>query len=140
VGYSDHTPDVETGALAVAAGAVVLEKHLTLDRAAKGPDHAASLDPPGFAEYVRRVRAAATAVGPRRKRVLPIEHDVRTTSRQSLCATRDLPAGHALGREDLTIKRPGTGLPPAQLDAVLGAELARPIEADRLLRDEHLQA
>src|SRR5690606_29955970 len=58
LGYSDHTPGVDTGALAVCAGATILEKHLTYDRAARGPDHAASLDPTQFAEYVRLARRA----------------------------------------------------------------------------------
>lgn len=138
VGYSDHTTDPLTGALAVAAGAVVIEKHLTYDTAASGPDHAASLDPPAFADYVRLVRQAAAMLGPRVKQMLPIEADVRTVSRQSLCAARDLPAGHRLGPSDVTIKRPGTGIPAAELDTTMGRLLARPIRANDLLRVDDL--
>ena len=133
-GYSDHTINLYTGGLAVAAGAAVIERHLTYDRSAPGPDHASSLDPQAFAQYVCFVRQAQAMRGSGRKEVLPCERDVRTVSRQSLCATRDLPAGHVLCREDLTIKRPGTGLPAAMLTAVLGRKLLRAIPADHLLQ------
>ncbi|HEX7009636.1 MAG TPA: N-acetylneuraminate synthase family protein [Phycisphaeraceae bacterium] len=139
VGYSDHTPELISGALAVAAGAVVLEKHFTYDRAAAGPDHAASLDPAGFARYVQMVRQATAMMGPRAKAVLPVEMDVRRVSRQSLCATRDLPAGHVIQREDLTVKRPGTGLPPTQLPRLIGKRLTQPVRANELLQPQHVE-
>ena len=77
VGYSDHTTHLDTGALAVAAGAVVLEKHLTYATSAEGPDHSASLTPDQFAEYVHRVRDAQVRLGHCAKRVLEVERDVR---------------------------------------------------------------
>jgi N,N'-diacetyllegionaminate synthase len=138
VGYSDHTTHILTGALAVAAGAVVIEKHLTRDRTAAGPDHAASLDPVRFREYVHHIRDAEAMLGCRAKRVLDVELDVRRVSRQSLCATRDLPAGHVLTHADLTVKRPGTGVPAADFDATLGRTLARPVQANRLLQPDDL--
>lgn len=137
VGYSDHTSDPSMGALAVAAGAVVIEKHLTHDPTASGPDHAASLGPAAFAEYVGRIRDALAAIGPRAKRVLPIESDVRRVSRQSLCATRDLPAGHRLTAADLTFKRPGSGIAASQLDATIGRTLKRDVVSNDLLTPEH---
>lgn len=137
-GYSDHTASAITGALAVAAGAVVIEKHFTYDRAAAGPDHAASLDPVRFREYVHLAREAEAMHGPLRKAVLPCERDVREVSRQSLCAVRDLPAGHRLAAGDLTVKRPGTGVPPAELERVIGRRLAQPLPADDLLTACHL--
>ena len=138
VGYSDHTAAEDTGALAVAAGAVVLEKHLTHDRGAAGPDHAASLDPAGFKRYVAAVRRAETMLGPTVKRRRDVERDVAAVSRQSVCTARALPAGHVLTRDDLTVKRPGTGVPAARLDAVVGVSLARPVEADRVLQEDDL--
>jgi N,N'-diacetyllegionaminate synthase len=164
VGYSDHTDSLKTGALAVIAGAAILEKHFTYDRMAVGPDHSASLMADEFDKYrkyallakryqedpaarqyldtfldleqeqrayamVRRVREEVNSIE-KLKRVLPIEQDVRTVSRQSLTTTRALPAGHVLTREDITIKRPGTGLPPFELEHVLGKRLARGVEAD----------
>lgn len=138
LGYSDHTTATDTGALAIAAGACLLEKHVTYDQTAPGPDHAASLEAEAFAEYVRGARRAAGMLGPARKVVLEIERDVREVSRQSLTAAQALPAGHVLHREDLTIKRPGTGLPPARLERVLGRRLRRAVERDHPLSEEDL--
>jgi sialic acid synthase SpsE len=138
LGYSDHTTSLDTGALAVAGGACILEKHLTWNRGADGPDHAASLEPDGLAEYVRLAHRAWRMRGPVAKGVADIERDVRTASRQSLTAMRALPADHVLTRADLTIKRPGTGLSPALLRAVEGRRLAKAIEADMPLTEDHL--
>ncbi|MHC5022767.1 MAG: N-acetylneuraminate synthase family protein [Planctomycetota bacterium] len=139
-GYSDHTTAVDTGALAVAAGASVLEKHITYDRTAPGPDHAASLDPHYFETYVRAAHRAWRMRGPAKKQLLEIERDVRQVSRQSLTVTRDLRAGHVLTRADLTIKRPGTGLEPFRLDATIGRRLAQAVEADHVLTEADLAA
>lgn len=154
IGYSDHTSIVATGAIAARLGAAVLEKHLTYRRRAAGPDHAASLEPDDLARYAALAREArqwsrdrfehevgisAQELGPRTKAVLPVEHDVRTVSRQSLTTTRNLAANHRLSRADLTIKRPGTGIPPFELDATLGRTLARPAEADMPLTPADLQ-
>ncbi|MCW5774919.1 MAG: N-acetylneuraminate synthase family protein [Phycisphaeraceae bacterium] len=138
VGYSDHTTGEDTGALAASLGACLLEKHLTYDRAARGPDHAASLDPGGFARYAEAARSHGTAafapddprINTAEKRVLACEADVRRVSRQSITARRALPAGHTLTPDDLTIKRPGTGLEPWRLDQVIGRRLARCVDAD----------
>jgi N,N'-diacetyllegionaminate synthase len=138
LGYSDHTTAVDTGALAVASGACLLEKHLTHDRTATGPDHAASLDEEGLKEYVRLAHRAWTMCGPIEKKVCDVERDVREVSRQSLTTTRDLPAGHMLVRQDLAIKRPGTGLSPARLEEIIGRPLGKAIEADMPLTGDHL--
>jgi len=139
VGYSDHTPDVETGALAVAVGACVLEKHMTHDRTAVGPDHAASLEPGQFAEYVRLCHEAWERLGPRRIVVQDGEQDVRAVSRQSITTTRLLEPGHVLTRDDLTIKRPGTGLAPGLLDRVVGRVVCRSVEGDMPLVEEDVE-
>lgn len=133
VGYSDHTQVVDTGAMAVAAGAVVIEKHLTYDRHAQGPDHAASADPRQFIDYVRLIRRAETLLGPIAKRVSAVEKDVRKVSRQSVCAVRDLLAGHRLTALDLTVKRPGTGIPAGELNTLIGQTLTHAVKADNLL-------
>lgn len=136
VGYSDHTSDTRTGAWAVGMGACMLEKHVTYDRFASGPDHAASLSPKEFRTYhdliasSRGLDDVPTAVIGEYKRVLPCEEDVRRLSRQSLTTTRSLRAGHRLTRDDLTIKRPGTGVEPFRLEEVIGRRLLVPIEAD----------
>jgi sialic acid synthase SpsE len=145
VGYSDHTREVETGALAVAIGAHVLEKHLTYDRGAAGPDHSASLDPADLKQYVHLVRhmprelrhTPAPHPDPV-KRVLEIERDVRRVSRQSLVLARDGRAGERLAPGDLTVKRPGTGIPPFMLRQTIGRTLARDVRADHPLVEADL--
>ncbi|MDY7108762.1 MAG: N-acetylneuraminate synthase family protein [Planctomycetota bacterium] len=138
LGYSDHTTALDTGALAVASGACLLEKHFTHDRSAPGPDHTASLDEQGLKEYVRLAHRAWTMRGPIEKRVSDAERDVREASRQSLTATRDLPAGHTLTREDLAIKRPGTGISPARLGEIVGRTLACAVKANMPLNDQQI--
>jgi len=132
-GFSDHSTEAMTGALAVAAGAVIVEKHLTYDRNAAGPDHASSFDPDRFAEYVRLIRLAEKMRGNGEKRVLEIERDVRTVSRQSLVATHDLPTGHIIGEGDLRVQRPGTGIPASALPSVIGLRVGQPIKAGQML-------
>jgi sialic acid synthase SpsE len=138
VGYSDHTTAVYTGALAVAAGACCLEKHMTHDARAEGPDHAISLEPDLFADYVNQARRAHRMLGPREKRLLELERDVREASRQSLVTRRPLRVGTVVSLEDLVIKRPGTGMEPWELHKVVGRRLARALEADRPLHEDDL--
>jgi sialic acid synthase SpsE len=134
VGYSDHTTSLLSGALAVAAGACVLERHLTYDCTAAGPDHAASSDPHQFTQYVDLVRQAQVLRGKPGKTVLPIEQDVRTVSRQSLVATRSLEAGAVLCPDDLIVQRPGTGIPAALIGRAVGRRVAHPIRSGSLLQ------
>lgn len=137
-GFSDHTTDELSGALAVAAGATVIEKHLTYDRAADGPDHAASSDPAQFARYVKLIRQADRLRGQPGKRVLLVEEDVRRVSRQSLVVSRALRPGDILREDDLTVKRPGTGIPAAQILRAVGRKILQPLDAGTLLRWEML--
>ncbi len=142
-GYSDHTRETDTGALAAMAGAVILEKHLTYSRDAAGPDHAASLEPAGFTEYAERARAAleggAAKDGTATKTVLDIEADVRRLSRQSLVTTRAIAAGEILSLHDITCKRPGSGLEPWLLEASIGRIAERDLEADMPIREGDLR-
>ncbi|MCA9305386.1 MAG: N-acetylneuraminate synthase family protein [Phycisphaerales bacterium] len=136
VGYSDHTRGVGTGRNAVSMGARILEKHLTYDRGAKGPDHAASLDPEMFGEYVTLARSAAghspdpVLIGADRKRVLECERDVRTVSRQSIVWARSMAPGEVVTRGSVTFKRPGTGIEPFRLHEVIGRRVARAVDSD----------
>jgi sialic acid synthase SpsE len=140
IGYSDHTSDLLAGPLAVAAGAQIIEKHLTYDRTAEGPDHAASFDPEQFRQYVSLIRQADQLRGTPGRRVLPIEQDVRKVSRQSLVLRRALNPGELLREEDLTIQRPGTGIPAADLSKVIGRKLTQPLPAGTLLTWDMLHA
>jgi N-acetylneuraminate synthase/N,N'-diacetyllegionaminate synthase len=133
IGYSDHTAETFTAAIAVGIGACLLEKHLTLDRTAKGPDHAASLEPAQFAEYAAIARIGYAMRGPFMKQVLDIERPVREQTRQSLVARIDLPAGTLLTRDHLTVKRPGTGIPAADFDRVIGRTTAAHVSANSVL-------
>ncbi len=165
IGYSDHCAEATSGAIAVAFGAEILEKHFTYSKRAPGPDHRASLEPAEMAAYVRGVREMHEKLGRARrpsreeverdvrrvaggdrgggalaweKRVLSIEEDVRRASRQSLTATRRLDTGHVLAPADLTVKRPGTGIPACELERVIGRRLARGVDADMPLGEADL--
>lgn len=133
VGYSDHTPGVMTSTMAVALGACVLERHLTLDKAMPGPDHAASSDPQEFRLYVKAVRDAEAAMGDGVKRPSRAEARNIERMRRSLVAARDIGAGKMIHREDLTFKRPASGIAPCDLDRVIGCRAAIDIAEDSTL-------
>jgi N-acetylneuraminate synthase/N,N'-diacetyllegionaminate synthase len=131
VGYSDHTTETTTGGLAVAAGAAILEKHLTWNSSAAGPDHGSSLDPAAFATYVEFARRAHEALGPRlTKDPQGCEGNVRMVARQSLRAATVLGAGHVLRAEDIVIKRPADGAEPWELGTIIGRALRRDLCSD----------
>lgn len=132
VGFSDHTLGVEAAVGAVALGACIVEKHLTLDPRAPGPDHAASADPETFAATVRGIRRMECMLGDGRKRVQACEGVIG----RSIVAARDLPAGHHLGPADIRFKRPGTGLRPYEADRVVGGWLRRAVVRDEILRPQ----
>ena len=136
IGYSDHTVETFTAALAVAAGACLLEKHLTLDRTAPGPDHAASLELGPMAEYCALARIGFAMRGPFVKQVQEIERGVRAQTRQSVTTRRALKTGETLTREMLTVKRPGTGIPAAELESLIGRPLVREVGENCVLRRE----
>jgi N,N'-diacetyllegionaminate synthase len=132
-GFSDHTADTRTGAWAVAAGACLLEKHLTLDRSADGPDHGLSLDPSGLSEYILAARDAERALGSGDLGMTAIEADVRAVARKSIVAACDLAAGTRLRPEMLAVKRPGGGIEPDQLDKLAGQRVAVDVSRDTVL-------
>jgi N,N'-diacetyllegionaminate synthase len=134
IGYSDHTTETVAGALSAAAGATIVEKHLTYDTRAKGPDHAASADPTQFGRYVRLIREADVLRGKPGKRVLDCEQDVRNVSRQSLVLRHDLQAGDVVKEEDLTVQRPGTGLSAALVTSAVGRRAVRHLTAGAMLQ------
>ncbi|MDG2020331.1 MAG: N-acetylneuraminate synthase family protein [Phycisphaerales bacterium] len=138
VGYSDHTTLETTGGLAVAAGARLLEKHLTWNRSAEGPDHAVSLDPEGLTRFVDFSRRAREALGSGVKKASTIESDVRSVARQSVRAARGLRPGVVLAASDLAVKRPADGLEPWRLDEIVGRTLRTTLEPDAPIREEDL--
>jgi N,N'-diacetyllegionaminate synthase len=134
VGFSDHTETMLAGVLAVGMGACVLERHLTLDRAADGPDHRASSNPGEFAQYVQAIRDAESALGDGFKRPAPEELRNLAKMRRSIVAARGIDVGRTLTDEDLSCKRPGTGIPPRDWDRVVGRQVRQPISKDTILR------
>jgi N,N'-diacetyllegionaminate synthase len=120
VGYSDHTLGIEVPIAAVALGAVVIEKHITLDRGLPGPDHRASLEPTELTAMVRAIRNIERALGSPAKEPSPSELPNRTIARKSIHLKHALTAGCSITAEDLIMLRPGDGISPMQLDKVIG--------------------
>jgi len=133
VGLSDHTTGIEVAIAAVARGAALVEKHFTLDKALPGPDHRASLDPAELRGLVRAVRRVEAALGDGAKQPMPSETDTRRVARKSLVAARPIRPGERLTRDSIAIKRPGTGISPADLDRVLGRAVTRALAADEVI-------
>ncbi|KZR85002.1 N-acetylneuraminate synthase [Synechococcus sp. MIT S9504] len=133
VGYSDHTDGISVPIAAVAMGATVIEKHLTLDRKLPGPDHKASLEPDQFAAMVRGIRTIERALGDGIKRPTPSEQNNLPVVRKSLVAARPICAGELFSEVNLTAKRPGTGISPMNWDAWIGRKALRDFAADALI-------
>ena len=133
VGYSDHTEGIAVPIAAVAMGATVIEKHLTLDRNLPGPDHKASLEPDDFAAMVSGIRTIVQALGDGIKRPTPSEQANLTVVRKSIVAARPIRAGELFSEDNLTAKRPGTGISPMQWDAWIGRPASRDFAADELI-------
>ncbi len=133
VGYSDHTAGIEVAIAAVALGATVIEKHFTLDRSLPGPDHAASLEPDELATMVTAIRNIEIALGDGRKRPTPSEIGNRAIARKSLVALKPIRAGELFTVENLTAKRPGSGLSPMLWDSVIGGIARRDYVIDEAI-------
>jgi N,N'-diacetyllegionaminate synthase len=133
VGYSDHTEGIAVSVAAVALGAVLIEKHFTLDRNLPGPDHKASLEPRELGELVASIRVVEEALGSPRKAPSPSERKNIAIARKSLVAARPIGAGEPFTRENLTVKRPGNGISPMRYDEYLGRPAARDYEEDELI-------
>lgn len=133
VGYSDHTPGIESAVAAAALGATVIEKHFTLDRNMKGPDHKASLEPNELTEMVRAVRHIEQALGDGEKKPSASEKKNMAVARKSLVAKCLIKGGEMFTEENLTAKRPGTGLSPMLWNQVIGQKAKRDFAADEMI-------
>lgn len=133
VGYSDHTLGIEVPIAAVALGASVIEKHLTLDRNLKGPDHKASLEPNEFTAMVKAIRNIEQAMGDGIKRPSSSEAKNMYISRKSLVAAKRIRAGELFSTDNITVKRPGVGINPMRWDEVMGLIATRDYYADELI-------
>lgn len=139
VGFSDHTPGIEVAIAAVALGATIIEKHLTLDRNMQGPDHKASLIPGEFRSMVCAVRNVENAMGDGIKRPARHEIDTRKAARRSIVALHDIAAGSIMEGKDIGLKRPGTGIAPEFMDVIIGMELKRDVKDGSIITWEDLK-
>ena len=130
IGLSDHQNGIVMAVVAFMLGVRVLEKHFTLDHTLKGTDHAFSLQPDGMRRLVRDLRRVPIALGSDEKAPMEVERKPLVKMGKKLVAARSLAVGERLTRDDVAIRSPGDGLPPYELDKVLGKELTRGLEAD----------
>jgi N,N'-diacetyllegionaminate synthase len=137
-GWSDHTPGIELAIAAVALGADLLEKHITLDRSFSGPDHAASLEPSELAAMVAAMRAAEAARGSGEKVPVAAEVEVASVARRSLHWAADREAGAVVSITDVVALRPGTGIQPREMRSIVGRRLARPVTIGHAVQRDDL--
>lgn len=133
VGYSDHTLGIEVPMAAVALGATVIEKHFTLDRTMEGPDHKASLEPHELKKMIDGIRNIEKALGNKEKKVSQSEKSNLEIVRKSIVAAKAIKKGELFTEENLTTKRPGTGISPMKWDEVIGKVADRNYEVDEMI-------
>jgi len=139
IGYSDHTLGIEVPIAAVALGAEVIEKHITLDRTLPGPDHRASLEPDELTAMVKAIRNIEQALGSTTKEPSPSELPNRAIARKSIHLRRALNNGHIIDRGDLIMLRPGDAISPMRIDEVVGKKVQRDLPEGHKLGEADLQ-
>jgi len=138
VGLSDHSEGILLSLVAIALGAIVIEKHFTLDKNALGPDHKASMDPADLKQLVTNLREVEASLGDGRKRPSDIEEESRLFGRRSIVAAVDIRAEEQIADWMLAFKRPGSGLEPRYFEKVIGMTARRNIGKDTILQWEDL--
>ncbi|MBU2620676.1 MAG: N-acetylneuraminate synthase [Proteobacteria bacterium] len=133
VGYSDHTLGIEVPVAAVALGATIIEKHFTLDKTMRGPDHRASLEPGELKQMVQSIRHIEIALGREEKKTTPSELHNRNIARKSIVAAQAISKGEMLSEHNLTVKRPGTGISPMLWDQVIGKPARQDFVKDQMI-------
>ena len=133
IGYSDHTMGIEVSIAAVALGAMVVEKHFTLDRKLKGPDHIASIEPNELERMVKAIRNIEMSLGTAEKKASKSEEETIKIARKSIVAKKDIMLGEIYTEENLAIKRPGTGISPLEWYNLLGKRAKRNYKEDELI-------
>jgi len=139
VGYSDHTEGIEIAIAAVSMGSSMIEKHLTLDKNMEGPDHKASLEPREFGEMVRQIRNVEKSIGDGIKRAVEAEKSTRDVARKSIVSKKDIKIGERLTEENLTVKRPGTGMKPSEMDFIVGKIARNEIQKDSIIKMQDIE-
>ena len=136
VGYSDHTLGIEVPIAAAALGAIVIEKHFTLDRNLPGPDHKASLEPHELKSMVTSIRNIEKALGDGRKVPTNSENKNITVARKSIVAAKNIKMGDVFSEKNLAVKRPGTGVSPMEWDNLLGQVSSKNYKSDDLILEQ----
>jgi N,N'-diacetyllegionaminate synthase len=134
VGYSDHTLGIEIPIAAVAMGAAVIEKHITIDKHMEGPDHRMSLEPNELKVMVQTIRNIEKALGNGIKKPSPSEVRNRSVVRNSIVAAVQISPGQVFTEKNLTVKRPGSGISPMRWDEVLGKKSSKKYNIDELIK------
>lgn len=133
VGYSDHTLGIEVPIAAVALGAEVIEKHFTLDKKMVGPDHQASLEPTELRQMIRAIRHIERALGKAEKMPTLSEQRSRAVVRKSIVANKIIKKNELFNQENISVKRPGTGISPMEWDNIIGQRAPRNYEKDEII-------
>lgn len=136
VGYSDHTQGIEIPIAAVALGAKVIEKHFTLDRTMEGPDHRASLEPDELSSMVKAIRNVEAALGDGKKKRTASEENNINIVRKSIVAAKSIKAGEIFTEDNITVKRPGTGISPMEWHQILGNAATKNYDPDEPIEKE----
>ncbi len=134
IGYSDHTIGLPVSLAAVALGAVLIEKHFTLDRSAKGPDHLASLEPQELINLVKGIKMVSEALGTTKKEPVIAEKEVADSLRRSVVSLVAISKGEVITKNKIAIKRPGNGIPPKHFELIVGRVAQKDIPPGSLIR------
>ncbi|MCR4943546.1 MAG: N-acetylneuraminate synthase [Clostridium sp.] len=132
-GYSDHTMGTAVSVAAVARGAVIIEKHFTLDRSMPGPDHMSSLEPEELKQLVQQIRAVEKALGSPIKKPNKSEYEVKNVAQKSIVSACDIKKGEIISEEMLTCKRPSSGIKPKYFELVVGRVAKKDIKSDTII-------
>lgn len=138
IGYSGHELGIAIPGVAVALGARIIERHFTLDRTMKGGDHAASLEPQGFAKMVRDIRHIEKALGESQKTMQKSEKPIYTKLAKSIVAKNDILKGSFISKEMLTTKGPGSGISPTRFEEIIGKTAAYDIQGDSVIYEKDI--
>ncbi len=133
VGFSDHTMSTYLPSICVTLGACIIEKHYTVSRSLKGPDHKFALEPKELKLMIKNIRETETALGSSIKKIAESEKNLYKLARRSVIAAKKIPAGKVIEKSDLIIKRPGYGIPPKFLDIIVGREARKDIDEDDII-------
>ena len=134
IGYSDHSIGNEACLAAVAKGAKVIEKHVTLSTKQNGPDHKASSNIKDFSDLVRKIRKLETILGSSTKRFSKEEINIRKVARKSLVSKKEIFSGNIISKKDVVFKRPGTGISPLNLNKIIGRKSKKNIRKNRVIK------